>query len=241
MIDQKEENWLMEFIKERVAVYREPETTRGPTSGFSKQKYTVSFFCALSNLRQERIAKSAGITHGLLRKWRTEPKFKTLEDDHLEHFVNFFVERIEFLRSKEGAWFVAVPMVTKILQNFVKLNSVARERVIEFLTHNFAHFVLYQNIAKAMAFQNQIIKAKNQKRIESLEKDLDLVFAEIRFNMVQWTLISLSGDLEDRKITRKRTHEIADELLRIAATAAMDWVKAEAKYTPMARAKAAKP
>ena len=81
-ITVQRDNLSFAFIAEKSVVYEEPErkgTPRGEKIGFPKKKYLASLFVGISNFKAKDLAEGLqkhGLTHGLIRKWKTEDDFK---------------------------------------------------------------------------------------------------------------------------------------------------------------------
>jgi len=119
---------------------------RGVPVGFSKIKYTVNLIM-LFDVPLKDIAKTYGVSYGLLKKWRTEPDFKKLLDKNMQEFTLFFIDKV-----KEASAFVppnsidltkkvhddcAKESIQKILQNIIKepalYSSTFRDCIIDAL------------------------------------------------------------------------------------------------------------
>lgn len=77
------------FIQNRLDTYKEPQregTKKGDRIGFSKKKYLATLMMLL-NTTQDCIAKTIGVSHGLLRKWNTEAEFKKIVEAHCREFA----------------------------------------------------------------------------------------------------------------------------------------------------------
>jgi|GEM_PF-1928144 len=87
---------LRQFIQERIRSYREPTregTPRGENIGFPVAKYGATLY-GLTRIKQKEIAEWLGVSHGLLRKWRTEEPFKLMADKHCHDFAELFVRNL---------------------------------------------------------------------------------------------------------------------------------------------------
>ena len=93
---------LQDYIRHSVNVYDEPSrkgTPPGEKVGLSKVKFHAMLLCALTNRKQKVISNDVGVSHGLLRKWRTENEFLRYTELHQTEFV----EKIKrYLREKGG-------------------------------------------------------------------------------------------------------------------------------------------
>jgi hypothetical protein len=88
---------LSDFLREKCASYAEPMrsgTPRGEPVGFSAKKYAASLL-ALTTLDGKSTAKQLGVSHGVLRKWRTEPAFKNLVDKHCKEFADRLLRHVK--------------------------------------------------------------------------------------------------------------------------------------------------
>jgi hypothetical protein len=92
---------LMQFVNERASQYvpvHRKGTPRGEPIGLSFQKYLAACL-HLQNMPLRDIAKTARVSYGLLRKWRTESSFlKTIEHHALEFTIH---ELLPALRQRE--------------------------------------------------------------------------------------------------------------------------------------------
>lgn len=93
---------LFDFIAEKYHAYEEPErkgTPRGEKIGFSKKKYMASLLVGLINLKPKEMAETVGkkfdLTHGLLRKWKTEDDFKEQSKGHIKEFAGLLFKKLE--------------------------------------------------------------------------------------------------------------------------------------------------
>src|SRR4030095_9560911 len=85
---------LSKFIASKLAEYVEPSkkgTPKGEAVGFSLTKYQATLFTLreslIDNEDLKAQAKKLGISYGLLRKWRSEEKFKEVVSQHEKEFV----------------------------------------------------------------------------------------------------------------------------------------------------------
>jgi hypothetical protein len=94
---------LADLINERASTYVEPSrkgTSRGQAIGFPREKY-VAALLYLTNFPLEHQAKALKVSHGLLRKWRTEKKFWDVVGDHLQELSKRFWSVIKDHVEKE--------------------------------------------------------------------------------------------------------------------------------------------
>src|SRR5215475_14209791 len=86
---------LPKFMDSKLAEYVEPTkkgTPKGEAVGFSRTKYKATLYAfresVLDNTEDIKAqAKELGISYGLLRKWRSEEKFKNLVSQHEKEFI----------------------------------------------------------------------------------------------------------------------------------------------------------
>jgi hypothetical protein len=74
--------FLDAFLMKKVERHIEPErkgTPKGKPIGFSRKKHAAALMCLKKN-PLKFIAETVKVSHGLLRKWRTEDSFKELVD-----------------------------------------------------------------------------------------------------------------------------------------------------------------
>lgn len=94
---------LGEFVEKNTASYIEPErkgTAKGDEIGLSKKKYEASLW-NITSLKLRILAILLGISYGLLRKWRTEEKFRKMIAQHCRELAECFCNYIEELVAKE--------------------------------------------------------------------------------------------------------------------------------------------
>lgn len=91
---------LHDFIDSKVNEYVEPSrqgTPKGDPIGFSRKKY-IATLGMLTNQKLKDLAKSIGVSYGLLRKWTTEQDFKDMVARHYGEFAGwiliFYMNRI---------------------------------------------------------------------------------------------------------------------------------------------------
>lgn len=124
------------WISKKLRNYTIPQrqgTRRGDSIGFGPDKHRATFY-SLTKLKIKVSAESAGISYGVLRKWRTEDSFKaavmTLEDEYTNLFCEYILQdhakpcqskvSVEDIIRKSGAWtraFADTMIYSKSLQN----------------------------------------------------------------------------------------------------------------------------
>jgi hypothetical protein len=88
---------LDKFIVEKADNYIEPlrkGTPKGEPIGLSGQKYLATLIC-LKKFPLKEIAQTVRVSHGLLRKWRTEDTFIGLFLGHCVEFADVVVQRLK--------------------------------------------------------------------------------------------------------------------------------------------------
>lgn len=121
----KNKTLLEKFIEDKLGKHIEPArrgTPRGEKIGFPKKKLHAALL-HLKNLKGGEIAKVAGISHALVRKWRTEQEFLSIIDTAYGEFLVLFVEnlpvfKLEFfadLGNYNPILFLNIAEATKLL------------------------------------------------------------------------------------------------------------------------------
>ena len=114
---------LQDYIRHSVNVYHEPTrkgTPPGEKVGLSKVKFHAMLLCALTNRKQRLISNDVGVSHGLLRKWRTENEFLRYTELHQTEFV----EKVkQYLREK---WGVSKVEPGKFVQEKKETNAIVK-------------------------------------------------------------------------------------------------------------------
>lgn len=87
---------LDHFIFQKMKNYEEPTragTPRGDPIGYSMRKYWAAALC-LKTIPLKEMAELVKVSHGLLRKWRTEDSFKKLVDELSTEYVTEVINHI---------------------------------------------------------------------------------------------------------------------------------------------------
>jgi hypothetical protein len=90
---------LNHFIADKLKGYVEPTkkgTPKGDPIGFSLVKYTATLYAlrerVLPGMRDlASQAKELGVSYGVLRKWRSEPRFRDMLSQHEKEFMRYVV------------------------------------------------------------------------------------------------------------------------------------------------------
>jgi hypothetical protein len=90
---------LPKFIDSKLVAYVEPTkkgTPKGEPVGFSLTKYQATLYALRDRVLADKEdlfaqAKELGISYGLLRKWRSEKKFKDLVSQHEKEFITYLL------------------------------------------------------------------------------------------------------------------------------------------------------
>lgn len=93
-----------EFIEQKTASYIEPErkgTAKGDEIGFSRKKHEAAVY-NITKLKIKYLAFIIAISYGLLRKWRTEEKFKEMIKKYSRQFAECFCGYIDKLVEEES-------------------------------------------------------------------------------------------------------------------------------------------
>jgi hypothetical protein len=101
-VAQKPDSNISAFIGEYVLYhfyhYEEPTRTgtpKGEKIGFSWKKNHAAMLVGITNWKQKDIAKDCEVSHGLLRKWRTDPDFYKASFYHAVEFVHEIIKRVK--------------------------------------------------------------------------------------------------------------------------------------------------
>jgi hypothetical protein len=94
---------LPNFIHSKLQHYLEPTkkgTPKGEAVGFSLTKYQATLFALRDNVLDaedlKAQAEELGISYGVLRKWRSEQKFKDQVAKHEEEFVALLLDNVQY-------------------------------------------------------------------------------------------------------------------------------------------------
>jgi len=90
-------SFLNAFFYQKINTYTEPirrGTPRGEPIGFSHQKYNAALFC-LKKWKLKDLANVVGVSHGLLRKWRTEDRYWDLTDKLQSEYTDLLIKHLE--------------------------------------------------------------------------------------------------------------------------------------------------
>jgi hypothetical protein len=87
---------LVHFIREKARKYT-PHQRRGVRKGdpidFPENKFAATLLC-LTNMAPKQIAQAVGASYGVLRLWKTEPRFKELVKAHRNEYIRYFANLI---------------------------------------------------------------------------------------------------------------------------------------------------
>jgi len=84
---------LRAWVEIKLREYPEPQrkgTPKGDPIGIGAKKYIAILFF-LTNTKVKRVAELAGVSHGVLRNWRTEGEFKKQVNTHLDEFAEYWL------------------------------------------------------------------------------------------------------------------------------------------------------
>jgi len=132
------ESWITEEFKR----YREPtrkNTPKGDPIGLSKTKYRAALYMVLypNSLKVKEIAEIVGVSHDVLRSWRTQKDFKKAISDACRDFGTMIAD---------------------------ELDTITREREIrdlKDLKSDSAVFIVKDNILKVLKSENKIFNGNN--------------------------------------------------------------------------------
>ncbi|MFZ5447891.1 MAG: hypothetical protein ACOZFS_04550 [Thermodesulfobacteriota bacterium] len=126
-----------EWMTPRLAAYQEPTregTPRGSSIGFSKAKYYAANLMILHELAKVPLAElaiKAGVSHELIRKWRTEKEFRNFAyysfkefkeyiEDHVLHCVdNWNADCDQWFKVMDMFKYRSLRFKEKLYHNFV--------------------------------------------------------------------------------------------------------------------------
>ena len=86
---------LYSFIKRKKEEYVEPASRGRCADGLSSMKHTISLATALTNMEHKKIAEQTKVSHGLIKKWRTEDLFKSIQEFHQKEFIELFIQETQ--------------------------------------------------------------------------------------------------------------------------------------------------
>jgi len=92
-----EKSLLIDFIEGKICDYDEPERYgKAPDQprDFGRRKYSATL-CLLTSLKVKDISKVVGASESLLRKWKTESRFKKMITENQKEFSGYHWQRME--------------------------------------------------------------------------------------------------------------------------------------------------
>ncbi len=112
---------LETYIVKKIRQYKEPSrqgTPKGDPVGFMRPKYAAALWC-LYDVPLKVVAEKAGVSEGLIRKWRTERNFKDAIFAAAQGFVPILAEHIK--KSKTG--FEDYTKYSSVLQGMIGVHA----------------------------------------------------------------------------------------------------------------------
>ena len=105
------EERLARFISHKVTSYVEPTkkgTPKGDPVGFSLTKYKATLYALRERVLPDTLdlviqAKKLGVSYGVLRKWRSEQKFKEIVSQHVDEFTRLYLRPPFMLKGREAS------------------------------------------------------------------------------------------------------------------------------------------
>lgn len=98
-------NILEKYIDQKVSGYIEPSrkgVPKGDRIGFPRKKFHAALL-ELTTRKTDVIASEAGVSYGLLCKWRTERQFRDEVEKQIREFTAFWIKTlIESVLKKQG-------------------------------------------------------------------------------------------------------------------------------------------
>ena len=160
---------LVDFLTEKARTYVEPTRTgtpRGEPIGLSGEKYAATLM-ALTSYEGKKTAKALRISHGLLRKWRTERVFKEAVDKHTEEFVERFSRHI---KDEIAAYDQTTNDILKLSPSAIRRTQIVGTRGDAFADGDlYGDDLVYRLMVEAMALLEK--KSKNDRDLILVQVD----------------------------------------------------------------------
>ncbi len=180
---------LGEYIEQRMSSYIEPErkgTTKGDPIGFSRKKYEATLYCT-TNFKLKYLAKILGIPYGVLRKWKTEERFKEMVETHCRDLAILFCDYIDRL-AKEECQFLETGRPDD--QEYA---IYLDERMHEVDDGYLYGFQLCERIRDILEKKVSKIDLRKRKGVKNSEDDVYLAMLE---KGLRWSEINLNSELD---------------------------------------------
>ena len=182
---------LSKFISEKSRAYIEPQregTPKGETIGFSMRKYLATLYM-LRTFKQKDISDLIGVSHGLLRVWRTEETFKkTITGNCIEfseYVVSFLLAKINkgwiesnfpsqledlqgaFIDSKFYSPLLVTILFTMLTKAVEELNDLVFTSEVDLVISIFRHLGALPKQSKAQKAEDEKTVKECKHRVEA--------------------------------------------------------------------------
>jgi hypothetical protein len=176
---KREKTLLAKFIAKKINSYVEPRTrgpSRGNIIGLSKRKYSATLFC-ITNIDLMQVATELNVSYGLLRKWRTEEKFKWYIMRHSEDFVDLVTD---FVRQKIEEKF---DPQDKIEQSHFKVSKSIQDDISDF--NLYGKYLWNEIKRKIIKSIEECIKELNKRKIQWDTIKQHIIFIKFWMNLMK--------------------------------------------------------
>jgi hypothetical protein len=193
------EERLARFISHKVTSYVEPTkkgTPKGDPVGFSLTKYKATLYALRERVLPDTLdlviqAKKLGVSYGVLRKWRSEQKFKEIVSQHVDEFTRLYLRPPFMLKGREASIRYRLDALRE-----ATVDETASERTKETLRKRM--ILVHDNLRSALAKSDVNSKTVREYQIVALDQAIEL--------------------LKDRRATQKHRKAIIDLLSGIRET-----------------------
>jgi hypothetical protein len=193
------EERLARFISHKVTSYVEPTkkgTPKGDPVGFSLTKYKATLYALRERVLPDTLdlviqAKKLGVSYGVLRKWRSEQKFKEIVSQHVDEFTRLYLRPPFMLKGREASIRYRLDALRE-----ATVDETASERTKETLRKRM--ILIHDNLRSALAKSDVNSKTVREYQIVALDQAIEL--------------------LKDRRATQKHRKAIIDLLSGIRET-----------------------
>jgi len=192
---------LGEFIQQRMDAYIEPQrkgTAKGDDIGLSDRKYEASLY-GVTNLKIKDVARILDVPYGVLRKWRTEERFKEMIKRHCRDFATRVCDYINKLAQEE--------------LEFEQSGRPGDDEYFEYLAehmHRVDDGGAYglQLCEKIRAIIEKKVVAIDQRKKEGISNAADTAYLAVLERVLRWSEIKLNSK---QTLIREITARIEEE------------------------------
>jgi len=194
------EGLLSRYVMRKLQNYDSEVSKEKGVPRFSWEKYSASVL-SITSMAPKKMAEALKVSYGVLRNWRTEPRFKELVKKHSHEFVDIVIDHAK--EKQEGRGEKYAKALEKPLEEIPNTTSWPTLEYDEFKDGDLYAPELILEISKV--WKNMINKINEKaKNLFSCADLLDEYMLLIELDNILWAMLVTSGMLSDEYIREQR-------------------------------------